>query len=260
MIPRRVYEHVKAHNWFAVAIDFFIVVVGVFVGLQVNNWNETRQSRERGAAYSERLTKELRTEYEYGLALQEYYNDVFEAGEIAHAGLTTPGSVDDETSLINAYRASQYNWYESRRAAYDEIISSGALDLIANPALRETAIIHYNMPVFTSLREEAQESRYRELFRVAIDPSVYRAVGESCGDKESAGVAGGVGILSLAYGCALSMDDDKIAEAVAALRREPEILRELRLRNAKASERAAEIELSLRNAGLTALFETEADQ
>ena len=29
MILRRITEHVKAQNWFAVAIDFVIVVVGV---------------------------------------------------------------------------------------------------------------------------------------------------------------------------------------------------------------------------------------
>jgi hypothetical protein len=42
MILRRIPEHVKAQNWFAVGIDFFIVVVGVFVGLQVSNWNDRR--------------------------------------------------------------------------------------------------------------------------------------------------------------------------------------------------------------------------
>ncbi len=35
MILRRLAEHVRAQNWFAVALDFLIVVVGVFVGLQV---------------------------------------------------------------------------------------------------------------------------------------------------------------------------------------------------------------------------------
>jgi hypothetical protein len=39
MIPRHIAEHVKGHNWFAVAIDFFIVVGRVFVATQVDNWN-----------------------------------------------------------------------------------------------------------------------------------------------------------------------------------------------------------------------------
>jgi hypothetical protein len=38
MILRRVTEHVKAQNWFA-------VVAGVFIGLQVANWNAARQAR-----------------------------------------------------------------------------------------------------------------------------------------------------------------------------------------------------------------------
>lgn len=32
MLLRRVIEHVKAQNWTAVALDFVIVVVGVFIG------------------------------------------------------------------------------------------------------------------------------------------------------------------------------------------------------------------------------------
>ena len=34
MILRRVIEHVKQQEWTAVFLDFLIVVIGVFVGLQ----------------------------------------------------------------------------------------------------------------------------------------------------------------------------------------------------------------------------------
>ncbi|MEM7005059.1 MAG: hypothetical protein AAF498_04205 [Pseudomonadota bacterium] len=42
MILRRITEHVKAQNWTAVALDFAIVVVGVFMGIQLGNWNDAR--------------------------------------------------------------------------------------------------------------------------------------------------------------------------------------------------------------------------
>ncbi len=45
MILRRVIEHVKTQNWTAVALDFVIVVVGVFIGIQVSNWNAARAER-----------------------------------------------------------------------------------------------------------------------------------------------------------------------------------------------------------------------
>lgn len=45
MILRRISENVKSQNWFAVAVEFIIVVVGVFMGLQVQDWNEARKER-----------------------------------------------------------------------------------------------------------------------------------------------------------------------------------------------------------------------
>ncbi len=59
MILRRITEHVKTQNWFAVALDFLIVVVGVFVGLQVNDWNTERQNRMLEGDYVERLLVDM---------------------------------------------------------------------------------------------------------------------------------------------------------------------------------------------------------
>ena len=39
--------HLKEQNWIAVILDFVIVVMGVFVGLQVSNWNEARHDAVR---------------------------------------------------------------------------------------------------------------------------------------------------------------------------------------------------------------------
>lgn len=47
MILRRLKTHVEKENWFAVFLDFCIVVIGVFIGLQVANWNETRANVQR---------------------------------------------------------------------------------------------------------------------------------------------------------------------------------------------------------------------
>jgi hypothetical protein len=59
MILRRLTEHVKAQNWFAVAIDFVIVVTGVFIGIQVSNWNAARGDRAKEAAYLTELVVDM---------------------------------------------------------------------------------------------------------------------------------------------------------------------------------------------------------
>lgn len=60
MFLRRVSEHVKAQTWTAMALDFAIVVVGVFIGIQVAYWNSTRVDR---AQLDQQLTR-LRIELE----------------------------------------------------------------------------------------------------------------------------------------------------------------------------------------------------
>ncbi len=55
MLLRRITHHVKTQNWFAVFVDFVIVVVGVFIGIQVANWNEERAERVLEQEYLERI-------------------------------------------------------------------------------------------------------------------------------------------------------------------------------------------------------------
>jgi len=35
-------QHVKEQNWFAVGLDVIVVIVGIFLGLQVQEWYEAR--------------------------------------------------------------------------------------------------------------------------------------------------------------------------------------------------------------------------
>ena len=47
MVLRRLAENFRAQNWAAVFSELLIVIVGVFIGLQVNTWNEQRQDAQR---------------------------------------------------------------------------------------------------------------------------------------------------------------------------------------------------------------------
>ncbi|NNU16525.1 hypothetical protein HK107_09355 [Parvularcula sp. ZS-1/3] len=59
MILRRIIEHVRTQNWLAVGIDFLIVVLGVFIGLQVQEWSNYRADRALENEYYERLRVEI---------------------------------------------------------------------------------------------------------------------------------------------------------------------------------------------------------
>jgi hypothetical protein len=42
MILRRLTQHIKDQNWFAVGLDFVIVVVGILLAFQITSWSEVR--------------------------------------------------------------------------------------------------------------------------------------------------------------------------------------------------------------------------
>ena len=60
MILRRVIGHVRKQEWTAIAIDFVIVVVGVFIGVQVSNWNGAAAEQRRTALIVGALRQDLR--------------------------------------------------------------------------------------------------------------------------------------------------------------------------------------------------------
>jgi hypothetical protein len=56
---RSISQHVKEQNWTAIVVDFVIVVVGVFMGIQVSNWNESQREQTLLRDYLHRLNEDF---------------------------------------------------------------------------------------------------------------------------------------------------------------------------------------------------------
>src|SRR5688572_24787508 len=132
MIPRRVYEHVKSHNWFAVAIDVVVVVVGVFIGIEVSNWNAERHEKNAARTYIERIREDIATSAQNLQQAVEYYQTVKAHAVNALDGFEKPLDQLDEQFLIDAYFASRIINRTVDRATFDEILSAGAMNSIRN--------------------------------------------------------------------------------------------------------------------------------
>lgn len=230
MIPRRVYQHVKDHNWFAVSVDLAIVVLGVFLGTQVSNWNEERETRARARAFSERLANDLVIEawnYEF---LVNYTKESLDNAERALGALTGRAPLSDEAFLVSAYRATQYKYNDRRRATYDELVSTGEISLIADQKLRETAVIVFTTPLFDIISDEGKQAEYRELFRTSIAAEAQRALLNDCGDHTARVGDYATIVGSLDYPCTLELPAETIAAAAKALRDNPRTIPALQLR------------------------------
>lgn len=59
MIIQRLSQHLRSQNWFAVLLDLLVVIVGIYIGLQVDAWNSSRNERALETQYLERLLVDM---------------------------------------------------------------------------------------------------------------------------------------------------------------------------------------------------------
>jgi hypothetical protein len=221
----------------AIGIEFILLVAGVFLGIQVANWNVERETKQKSAIFTERLRADLRGEDWTYQFLISYNREVLANANRAVEALEGKTTISDEALLVSAYRATQYRNRNQRGSTFDELISTGSIGLIRDKTLRDTAIRLYNLTVFDNLVREGMESSYRQTFRMSLPNHVQRALGKNCGDR---GIRPGDYSTiqsNLDYPCSTGLSVEEIEASANALRANPELLRFLRLRIADLETR-----------------------
>ena len=59
MILRRLAEALRRQDWFVVLIEVAVVVLGIFIGLRVDDWNEARKNRSDELRYLAQVHEDL---------------------------------------------------------------------------------------------------------------------------------------------------------------------------------------------------------
>lgn len=242
MILRRVIQHVKKQEWTAIGIDFLIVVLGVFVGIQVSNWNAERETNKKASVFTERLKADLREEawgYDY---LILYNKDILANAERVLAVMDGEAAMTDEQFVISAYRASQYKYNVRERATYDEMLSTGSIGLISDPTLRKTAVEVYTSTTFDEISRDGQLSEYRVIFRKSVSKDVQRALLKNCGDRSVEPLDYVLIVKSLDYACSLDVPAEKISAAANSLRAHPGFVSALQYRFADIDTAISDLE------------------
>ena len=230
MLLRRVIQHFRQQEWTAIGIDFLIVVVGVFMGIQVSNWNQAQTDKHLGEKFTERLKADLVVEAWNYAALIEYLTDVQSNTDKALAGLEGPSEISDEQLLIAAYRATQFNAGIRQRTTYEELISTGKIGFIADKTLVSTASLIYDTRILDQVNDEGVNSAYRVTFRKSLPVAIQDSVSQHCGDRFVQ--TGDFNDIKnqLNYPCSTDLSAEQIEIAVNVLRGNPTILENLRLR------------------------------
>ncbi len=138
MILRRITKHVKDQNWFAVVLDFFIVVAGILIAFQITNWSEAQKEDALERQYLERLRDDIALSAKQARASITSQEEKLASQRTLLEALNTC-TLNDETRpdvVDGIFRIGQFGSSSLVRGVIDELQSTGRMGIISNIDLR----------------------------------------------------------------------------------------------------------------------------
>jgi hypothetical protein len=240
MILRRLTENLRLQNWTTIAIELVIVIIGVFVGSQVSDWNQARLEKETTARMLSQLKPELSGEIDYFQSVRRYYQTTHRYADVALAGWNGDAGTSDEQFVIAAYQASQIYGVGINGQSWSLAFGGDQLRNIDDPTLRRDLAAVLTADSTNILA--TMQTRYRDDVRLVIPNDIQMEIRERCGDrlmKDAAGVA----IFVLPAKCALGLDPAAAAAAARRLRAHPALAGELALHLASANTYLQDVDI-----------------
>ena len=225
MILRRLTANLRAQNWTAISLEFLIVVIGVFIGTQVSNWNQERIERRETERMLEQFRPELQTQVEFFDAARAYFATSRRFADHALAAWDGDKRISDEQFVIAAYQASQIFGIGINPENWTLTFGGEQLRNIDDPRIRrdlELVLTQSYDPVDLN----AVATPYREQVRRVIPARIQDRIRAECGDRSVPGRESTY-LSHLPQTCPLQLDPAEAREAAAALRSRPELALEL---------------------------------
>jgi len=137
MLLRNLVEKLRARDWFTVGVELLIVILGIFIGLQANEWAVARRERSEERVYIERLLSDSDSNVaslQWLVVVLKRRADAIHALDMA---LRDAGPLPSEKAMNDAL----CRWFVApadriQRGTYTELLSAGRLGLIRNGTLR----------------------------------------------------------------------------------------------------------------------------
>lgn len=220
MILRRIASALRQQDWSTVGVEIIIVILGVFIGIQVANWNDARIDAGRAAAYLERIVLDLEVDLATLADRKDFWHQVSRYGETglryAESGLA--GDTSHWAVLLAYFQASQVAEFITTEATYDELRSAGDLELITNLDVRNELARYYN---FGAAPTVVERPAYREHVRGIIPMDIQSYIWDSCYESNASG-------FQRMFECSSPVDEETARAVVDTVAGNVRLMEELR--------------------------------
>ena len=150
--------------------EIALVVIGILIALQINNWNERRNDEKKAYAYLTNLKSDFEDNLDDMHSLHNNLEDTKSSTKKVAAFIQGEESLSNYELVSNINRAGYIITYKIDIPTWDEIISSGDLNLIGDASLKakiSTFLEEYKMLT------ELEERKYVPVFVELMNYSPY---------------------------------------------------------------------------------------
>lgn len=140
MILQRIARALRQQDWFTVMLEVIIVVGGIFVALQVDQWATERELDRRESAYLAALGEDLRAmldSLEVEMADRNERREIMiRAFQALEACDDSPAARADVQVALDQYQVGGRTLYVG--ATFDEMVATGALARLTDTSLKRS--------------------------------------------------------------------------------------------------------------------------
>jgi hypothetical protein len=178
MILRRLAEAIREQNWFTAVLEILIVVVGLFIGLQLDDWNQRRIDRAHEAIYLQELLEDFEANRE---ALVDSTRR-FEAILDAMTALLVQSAMDEPDWTVAQLNDAFHHIHRMPTfiavvRTYANLTGSGDLRLITNRDLKNELAQYFAASDLAVLVQNTHEMELVQTFQpYVIDNMDFQAV------------------------------------------------------------------------------------
>ncbi|MFL0353980.1 DUF6090 family protein [Xanthomarina sp. GH4-25] len=173
----------KTGKYFKYAIgEIVLVMIGILLALQVNNWNENRKEQKKEQVYIERLQENITSDLIQLDLNIAFYTKVFDYGNLALA-YAEGDDVKPKSQweiLVSFFHASQIWPFIATTSTYEELKSSGELSLIQSVDLRNNLSYYHGGGLQRYNHTVGIKPPYRKMVRGLIPTKVQNYMWEHC--------------------------------------------------------------------------------
>jgi hypothetical protein len=230
MMLRHLAERLRDRDWLSVLLEIGIVIVGILVALQLDNWNQDRKARAQAEVWRAAIIEDLKATQRSLIGRINYYEQALEFAETALPAMLDDEPVSEQEGweiVLGAFQAGQIWPLRISGATYRAVQAAGMLESIAGRPVMTKLANYYEITAFDVGVIAGGSPPYRDMIREKMPWQIQKYIWNNDCQSHSVNDGDGGFTFYLEH-CAKPDLDREILEAVQSFRADPQLHDKLR--------------------------------